>query len=136
MNRVDDVRQKNKELYERLVNTPNIDGTFTFNGFGFKWERNCKAYLIISWSQIDFCIGNSSPFHWHPDFDYEDFEQFYEELVEIGKKGNILVVGNCGLYQSLFFIGSTDEYLANEKLKNKKYIKYYFGDENDIAKIK
>ncbi len=120
-------------LYEKLLTTPDIDGNFSFDGFAIKWVRNCKAYLEISWNTINFCIGNLSLFHWHPDFDYDELDKFYDELVKIGKKGNILVIANYGLFQSLLFAGSANDYSANKKLKRKKCIKYYFGDENDIT---
>ena len=136
MAREDDIRQINKELYVKLLNTPDIDGTFTFDGFAIKWERNCKPYLDISWDTINFCIDDSSCFHWHPEFDYDEIDKFYDELVKIGKKGNVLIVGAGLLFRIVLFIGSAEEYLSNKKRRKKKCKKYYFGDENDIAKIR
>ncbi len=48
----------------------------------------------------------------------------------------ILVVGNYGLFQSLYFAGSVEEYLLSEKSWRIKCIKHYFGDEGDIKRIK
>ncbi len=48
----------------------------------------------------------------------------------------ILVFGNYGLFQSLYYAGSVEEYLLSDKFWRMKCIKHYFGDESDIKRIK
>lgn len=127
----DEATRATKELYERLINTSDIDGTFSFDGVAIQWHRHCEAWLCIEWDYIGFVFGQDRPYHWHPNYDYNEIDKFYDELVRIGKKGNILVVRKCLIGTEMFFVGSAEEYYTNKKLYKKLGKKYIFGDLKD-----
>ncbi len=124
----------NKALYERLLATPGLDGTLSFNNRWIEWRRNCKACLEISWEVVNVRKGRLYGFHWHPEDCYDCLEEFYRDLVTMGTRGNILVIGSVFLCESVLYSGPAGDFFSDNKLWKKCCRKTFWGDEKDFVK--
>ena len=66
-----------------------------------------KRFLIFKWEYWD------SLFHWHPG-DYKDDADFYDEVLGLCNKNNILVVKKTLLYSTIKVI-SNDKFKVNKR---------------------
>ncbi len=109
-----------KELYEKLLEMPDLHSTPELDDGILIWKLYKNAYVRAYCDSYDTCIdviSNSilvgSLTHWHP-----DENDIFDDLYNLGKKGNILVVQNSLLFKGVFYKGVPDKYLFN---KNKKW---------------
>ena len=109
-----------KELYEKLLEMPDLHSIPELDGGILIWKLYKNAYVRAYCDSYDTCIdiiSNSilvgSLTHWHPDED-----DIFDELYCLGKKGNILVIQNSLLLKGVFYKGAPNEYRFD---KNKKW---------------
>ena len=109
-----------KELYEKLLEMPDLHSKPELDGEILIWKLYENAYVRAYCDSYDTCIdiiSNStligSLTHWHPDED-----DMFDELYSLGKKGNIIVIQNSLLFKGVFYKGSPNEYRFD---KNKKW---------------
>ncbi len=125
--REQEILTANKWLYHKLIATPGLEGEFTFDGHFIRWDRPSPGvvdppYLIIS---LHHCkLGNDymAITDWHPE-DEGGVEELYAFLCEAGRPGHVLVARKTGPV----FVGPRDVYEADESLKNRMMITYFFG---------
>lgn len=109
-----------QELYKMLIST---DGLHSFpeikNDF-ITWELYDNVRVEASIDEYDTIIDiinknilYGSYMHWHP-----DVEEMYEELYNIGKKGNVLVLRKSLFGTQIYYLGEPEKYRFN---KNKKW---------------
>ncbi len=112
--------QNTKELYEKMCNTPDLCGIFELKGETIHWSL-FEGYNIQvavdprdNYFGIDKKIGIlSDPItHWHPETD-----EIYEEVCNIGLKGNVLVIRKNLLCTSVVYMGEEENcpYSAKKK---------------------
>lgn len=101
-----------KELYEILINTPNLHSLPKLEDGMIKWDLYYNAYIYAYVDGYDTCIdliSNStligSYVHWHP-----DEEDIYNELCLLGTKENFLVLHKSLFGTSVFYLGETNKY--------------------------
>ena len=99
-----------KELYEKLLEMPDLHSTPELNGEILIWKLYKNAYVQAYCDSFDTCIdiiSNStlvgSLTHWHPDED-----DMFDELYSLGKKGNMLVLKKSLLGTSVFYSGPSE----------------------------
>ena len=112
-----------KELYEKLLEMPDLHSAPELDGEILIWKLYENAYVRAYCDSYDTCIdiiSNSilvgSLTHWHPDED-----DMFDELYSLGKKGNILVLKKYVfgiLGDGVFYMGAPNKYRFN---KNKKW---------------
>ena len=109
-----------KELYEKLLEMPDLHSKPESDGEILIWKLYENAYVRAYCDSYDTCIdiiGTSilvgSLTHWHPDED-----DILNELYSLGKKGNIIVIQNSLLFKGVFYKGTPNEYRFD---KNKKW---------------
>ena len=109
-----------KELYEKLLEMPDLHSKPELDGEILIWKLYENAYVRAYCDSYDTCIdiiGTSilvgSLTHWHPDED-----DILNELYSLGKKGNIIVIQNSLLFKGVFYKGTPNEYRFD---KNKKW---------------
>ncbi len=111
-----------KELYEKLLEMPDLHSTPELDGDILIWKLYENAYVQAYCDSYDTYIGiigtslSYPSTHWHPDED-----DIFDELYSLGKKGNILVLktylfGILG--DGVFYMGEPDKYSFP---KNKKW---------------
>lgn len=108
-----------KELYEKLIQMPDLYSTPELNDEILIWKLYKDVYVRAYCDGYDTCIDiiHSSMFrgsltHWHPDED-----NMFDELYSLGKKGNILVLRKSLLGTGVFYIGALDKYHFAKKKK-------------------
>lgn len=107
-----------KELYEKLLEMPDLHSVPELDGEILIWHLYSNAYIKAYCDSYDTCIeiistSNLGPsMHWHPDED-----DMFDVLYSLGKKGNILVLQNFLFGTSTFYIGAPDRYRFNSKRK-------------------
>ena len=109
-----------KELYEKLIQLPDLHCVPETDGKILIWKLYENAYIRAYCDSYDTCIdvvSNSvllgSLTHWHP-----DEEDIFDELYTLGKKGNILVLKDFLFGTGVFYMGEPEKYRFN---KNKKW---------------
>ncbi len=109
-----------KEIYEKLLQMPDLHSIPELDGEILIWKLYKNAYVRAYCDSYDTCIDVISDSvlvgslaHWHPDEEY-----MFDELYDLGKKGNILVVKNLFLIKGVFYKGDPDKYHFD---KNKKW---------------
>ena len=108
-----------KELYEQLIQMPNLHSLPELDGEILIWKLYENAYVRAYCDSYDTCIDiiSNSTFlsltHWHP-----DENDMFDELYTLGKKGNILVFKSSLMGTGVFYKGEPDKYRFN---KNKKW---------------
>lgn len=113
-----------KEIYEKLIEMPDLHSMPKLDGDVIIWELYNDAYVTA------YCNGCSTSIdvvsrsawrgpltHWHPD----DAEEMLSNLYSLGKKGNIFAFNCPYSWGNIFYIGDPDKYRFD---KNKKW---YWG---------
>ena len=109
-----------KELYEKLLEMPDLHSVPELDGEILIWKLYKNAYVRAYCDSYDTCIeiiGTSftcPSTHWHPDED-----DMLDELYLLGKKGNILVLKSflMGMGTGVFYLGEPEKYRFNKKRK-------------------
>ena len=109
-----------QELYRMLINTDGLHSFPQMENDTITWELYDNIYVEASISEYDTIIDiihknilYGSYMHWHP-----DIEEIYEELYNIGKKGNVLVLRKLLSGTQIYYLGAPDKYRFD---KNKKW---------------
>ena len=125
------IPQNSKELYEMMLQTPDLCGTFELaeNGENIVWDLyenirieisvdSCDCYLEVSKLSLGKIAGEIT--HWHPTV----FE-IYDEACSIGKRGNVTVLRSNFMSGILMYSGSKADC---PYAPDKKYLfgKYYY----------
>lgn len=110
-----------KELFEQLLEMPDLHSVPELDGEILIWKLYENAYVRAYCDSYDTCIdiiSNStlvgSLTHWHPDED-----DMFDELYLLGKHGNILVLKSflLGMGTGIFHLGEPEKYRFNKKKK-------------------
>ena len=101
-----------QELYRMLINTEGLQSFPKIENDTIIWELYDNACVEASINEYDTIIDivnrnalHGSYMHWHP-----SVEEMYEELYNIGKKGNILVLRKLFAGTQIYYLGSPDKY--------------------------
>ena len=119
-----------KEVYEILIQMPDLHSVPTFNGNVLYWDLYKDAYLRAYSKEEDFyieiigiSISNSGSVHW-----LADKNSMLQELYSLGKKGNMSVIKKTLLGSSVFYMGNPSQYpLSNRRGWDFGKKKYDFG---------
>ncbi len=100
-----------RKLHEMLLNTPDVCGCFTLtDDTAIELKMNPDFKISIIFDPREFTIildkrlfgSRFTPLtHWHVDAD-----DIYEELCNIARRGNVLVIRNAFLYTSVLYRGT------------------------------
>lgn len=109
-----------KELFEQLLEMPDLHSVPELDGEILIWKLYKNAYVRAYCDSYDTCIEIISTSytcpstHWHPDED-----DMLDELYLLGKKGNILVLKSflMGMGTGVFYLGEPEKYRFNKKRK-------------------
>lgn len=108
-----------QELYKMLINTEGLHSLPQIKDDVITWELYDNIRVEASISEYDTIVDilrknvlHGSYMHWHP-----DIEEIYEELYNIGKKGNILVLRKWLSGTEIFYLGSPDKYRFSKSKK-------------------
>ena len=109
-----------KELFEQLLEMPDLHSVPELDGEILIWKLYKNAYVRAYCDSYDTCIEIiSTSFtcpstHWHPDED-----DMLDELYLLGKKGNVLVLKSflMGMGTGVFYLGEPEKYRFNKKRK-------------------
>ncbi len=120
-----------KDLYEMMLQTPDLCGSFELTDDGEKIMWHLYENIIIELgvdprscyfgvSKLLFGKIESGITHWHP----SNFE-IYDEVCNIGKRGNVMVLRSTATSGALMFYGSKADCPYSP---DKKYLlgKYYY----------
>lgn len=95
-----------------LINTEGLQSFPKIENDTIIWELYDNACVEASINEYDTIIDivnrnalHGSYMHWHP-----SVEEMYEELYNIGKKGNILVLRKLFAGTQIYYLGSPDKY--------------------------
>lgn len=113
-----------KELFEKLIQMPNLHSKPELDGDILIWKLYKNAYVRAYCDRYGACIDiiSNSDFigsltHWHPEED-----EILNQLYSLGKKGNILAFNNSYFIRtSIFYIGEPSKYRFD------KTKKWYWG---------
>ncbi len=121
------IPQNSRELYEMMLKTPKLCGTIIFNEKKdlIDWDLYSDVKLQIFVDKGDNYINverkaeygiNKGITHWHP-----ELYDVYNDVCDIGTKGNILIVNKYFLGESVLYYGSEEDcpYLTTKKLKRR-----------------
>lgn len=119
------IPQNSKQLYEMMLNNSKLGGTIELIDDSIIWTFDKVIYCIF----IDFDEGiievlknnklKSPITHWHPN-NYE----IYEDICNIGERGNIIVIKTFLGSSSILYMGSAEKCPYQ---KNKRHLaKFYF----------
>lgn len=125
------IPKNSKELYEMMLQTPNLCGTFelTDDGEEIMWhlyenilieigvDPQACFFGVSKWS---FGKIKSGITHWHPTI----FE-IYDDVCSVGKRGNVMVLRSTASSGTLMYSGSKEDC---PYAPDKKYLfgKYYY----------
>lgn len=120
--------QNSKELYEMMLQTPDLCGKFELSDDEktVKWNlyENAKIELGVDPRDCYFGIeklrcgkANGSITHWHP-----TSIEIYDEVCKIGKRGNVLVIGSFGGGAGVLYMGNKEDcpYSPDQKYRFRK----------------
>ena len=116
-----------KELYEMLIQMPDLHSIPTFNGNVLYWALYKDAYIRAYNTDTDFYIeivgvslSNSGSVRW-----LADKNSMLQELYSLGKKGNMCVIKKTLFGSHVFYMGNPAQYPLPDKrgwdLGKKKY---------------
>ena len=125
------IPQNCKELYEMMLQTPNLCGSFELaeDGENIIWHlyENIKIEICVDpqscyFGVSKFLLGKieSGIMHWHP-----AISEIYDEVCSIGKRGNVMVLRAAVSSSSLLYFGNKADCPYSP---DKKYLlgKYYY----------
>ena len=118
------------ELYEVLIQLPDLHSSPTFNGNILYWDLFKDAYIRASCNNKDFYIeivgvalSNSGSVRW-----LTDKNSMLQELYFLGKKGNMCVIKKTLLGSRVFYMGNPSLYpLPDRRTWDFGKKKYDFG---------
>ena len=116
-----------KELYDILIQMPDLHSTPTFNRNILYWNLFKDAYVRAYCNDKDFYIeivgvslSNSGSVRW-----LTDQNSMLLELYSLGKKGNMCVIKKTLFGSRVFFMGNPSQYPLSDRrgwdLGKKKY---------------
>ena len=119
-----------KELYELLIQMPDLHSAPTFNGNVLYWNLFKDAYIRAYSDNKESCIeivgtalSNSGTVRW-----LTDKNSMLQELYSLGKKGNMCVIKKTLLGSSVFYMGNPSQYpLPDRRSWDFGKKKYEFG---------
>ena len=127
------IPQNSKELYEMMLQTPDLCGTFELAGDegNIIWDLHENIRIEIGVDPRDCYFGVSEMLfgevesgitHWHPTV----FE-IYDEVCRVGKRGNVMVLRSTASGGTLMYSGSKADCPYSP---DKKYLfgKYYYSE--------
>ena len=125
------IPQNSKELYDMMLQTPDLCGTFELNegNENIEWllHENIKIELGVDPRDCYFGVSRllfgkveSGITHWHPTI----FE-IYDDVCNVGKRGNVMVLRSTASSGTLMYSGSKEDC---PYAPDKKYLfgKYYY----------
>jgi len=131
----DDIRllsrlpQTSEELYEMMLLTPDIVGSFKLSNGSIHWHITKEIYAEITADSRDgyFCVSKKTfdtweenITHWHPTPD-----DIYYDVCQIGLQGHILVVQN----DSILYMGNKNSCPYNQDNAKARNIRFYSIEE-------
>ncbi len=119
-----------KELYEVLIQMPDLHSVPTINGNVLYWDLFKDAYIRACWDEKDFYIeivgialSNSGFVRW-----LTDKNSMLQELYSLGKKGNMCVIKKTLFGSRVFYMGNPLQYpLSDRRTWDFGKKKYDFG---------
>ncbi len=125
------IPQNSKELYDMMLQTPDLCGTFELNegNENIEWRLHENIKIELGVDPRDCYVGvsillfgkvESSITHWHPTI----FE-IYDDVCNVGKRGNVMVLRSTASSVTLMYSGSKEDCPYTP---DKKYLfgKYYY----------
>ncbi len=113
--------QSTKALYEKMCNTSDLCGKFEMIDNTIFWNlfEGLDIEIYIEPSDTYFAI-DKKPFwliprplvHWHP-----DEEDVYEQICNMGLKGNVLVIGKSLFGSGVLYMGKEENCPYSPKKK-------------------
>lgn len=113
--------QNTKELYDKMCNTHDLCGTFKFTDKMIVWDlfEGYEIKISIEPPATHFSIEKklfwkltNQITHWHP-----DEEDIFEQVCNIGSKGNVVVIRKNLLFTSVVYMGREENCLFSSKSK-------------------
>ena len=110
-----------KELYDKMIETPNLCGKFELVGKTIFWDLFDGFDIQISIEPPDTYFSIEKKLfwkitdqitHWHP-----NEENIYDEVCEIGLKGNVAVIRKNLLFTSVVYMGKEENCPFSPKKK-------------------
>lgn len=119
-----------KELYDALIQMPDLHSTPTFNNNVLYWNLFKDAYVRAYYNNKDFyveivgaAVSNSGSVRW-----LTDKNSMLQVLYSLGKKGNMCVVKKTLFGSSVFYMGNPSHYpLPDKRTWDFGKKKYEFG---------
>jgi len=97
-----------KDLYEKMLNTPDLAGKFELIGETLFWDLFDGFSVEIALTENDTYLSIASPreelIHWHP-----FAEDIYEEVCRMGTKGNVTLIRKNFFLVSLLYMGKAKD---------------------------
>lgn len=113
--------QNTKDLYDKMRNTPNLCGQFNLVGDTILWNLFDGYIIRIALDPRDNYFSIEKRMlgkltceitHWHPALD-----EVFEEICNIGLKGNVLVIRKSWLWTSVLYMGMEEQCPYSSKKK-------------------
>ena len=110
-----------KELYDKMLETPNLCGKFELVGKTIFWDLFDGFDIQISIEPPDTYFSIEKKLFWkitdpithsHP-----DEEDIYDKICEIGSKGNVTVIRKNLLFTSVIYMGKEEDCPFSPKKK-------------------
>lgn len=121
--------QTTEELYNMLLETPDLAGKLELEGDAVFWTFN-NFWVYASLDQNEGYIEvnikkehwwqSSQLLHWHPMKD-----EIYKDLCALGNKNNVLVIRSGWLFSDIFYLGKESEYKYTPNKKRHRGRLYY-----------
>ena len=106
------IPSNSQELYQMLISTPGLHSLPQLNDDVITWELYHDVYVeafINEWDTLINVVHMNMPhgslMHWHP-----ELEDMYEELLTLGKKGNILVLRRFLSGTEVYYLGKPEKF--------------------------
>ena len=113
--------QNTKELYDKMRDTPDLCGTFELKGDIIHWNLFEGYNIQIAVDHRDNYFNIEKKLvggladqltHWHPEAD-----EIYEEVCNIGSRGNIIVIRKNLFWTSVLYMGKEENCPYSQKKK-------------------
>lgn len=118
------IPQNGQELYELMLATEDLCGSFEVSGDTISWNLYDKIHIEISVAPQDCMFSIEKKLtgitHWHPTC-YE----IYDEVCKVGKRGNVLVMRSFLGGASVLYMGPKADCPYDEKKKWSWGRRYY-----------
>ena len=116
------IPQTAKELYDMMRATPDLCGSFelTARDEGIRWKLYEDLCVDIAVDERECYFGVGTLIHWHP-----DFQSVYEDVCNIGRRTNVLVIHEHIGGSSVLYMGEKSECPYSPDSK-KRFGKLYY----------